>query len=153
MLKKQRIQRTIDDLSLALDFAKAMLKDGHTNAALLRLHGAMDRGLGDIVRALKDPDDYPSQHRAQFDAIVAEVQRLVPVDTWKVQGEELTAAGRRDGAGWVVCIRLTENGLEEDCWCPTAGPISHSGGRVPSDQPPEVTARSLLKAAGVQVPR
>lgn len=160
MLKRQRVQKVIDDLSLALDFAKAMLKDGHTNAALLRLHGAMDRGVGDIVRALKDPDDYPPQHRAQFDAIVAELARLAPDHSLCIEEAKITAttkfrtAATKNGfATSVYIVTLTEDGLDSEEYCPEHGPISHCGGRIPADQTAEETARYLLKAAGVQVPR
>lgn len=156
MLKKQRVQRVLDEMDLALSFAKAMQAAGQVDAALLHIRGAMERSLGDCVRAIKDHDDYPPQHRAQFDALVAEVRRLAPGCMHELErGDEtkLSVVGRRDGATWAARLVLTEDGVDQDEWSPDHGPISHSGGRVPPDQPPEDAARSLLKAAGVQVPR
>lgn len=153
MLKRQRLQREVDNLVDAVDIARAMLKDGHVETARQFLLSTVGAAYESIVLSAKDPDDYPPEHRARFDAIVAEVQRLAPDCKHDIGESRLTVAGRRDGATWLARVAMSEDGLDEDCMSPELGSLSHSGGRVPPDQPPEETARSLLKAAGVQVPK
>lgn len=153
MLKKHRVAEAHRELSDAVDIARAMLDHNHVDAAHDLLAAVVNNAGLDLMRATTDPDDYPPQHRAQFEAVAAEVRRIAPNCGAEVEEAKMSVVGRRDSATWAAHLVLTEDGVDADSWSPDHGPISHSGGRVPPNEAPEKTARDLLKAAGVQVPK